>query len=87
LGYQRGASEASASSFRAQSYNTSGGGDDRIAASPWLSSFVAEDLEEAARDLVPLFGVDLLGEVHRALHVGEEDGDLLSLAFERAPVR
>jgi hypothetical protein len=31
-----------------------------------------------------LFGIDLLGEIHRALHVGEEDSDLLPLPFERA---
>ena len=45
---------------------------------------VGEDLEEAIHDPVPLLGIDLLGEIHRALHVGEEDGDLLALAFERA---
>ena len=33
---------------------------------------------------MPLLGVDLLGEIHRALHVGEEDGHLLALAFEGA---
>ena len=43
---------------------------------------VGEDREEAIHDLVPLFGIDLLGELHRALHVGEEDGHLLALAFE-----
>jgi hypothetical protein len=42
---------------------------------------VGEDREEAIHDLVPLFGIDLLGEIHRALHVGEEHGDLLALAF------
>ena len=40
--------------------------------------------EEAVHDPVPLLGVDLLGELHRALHVGEEDGHLLALAFEGA---
>jgi hypothetical protein len=45
---------------------------------------VAEDREEAVEDLVPLLGIDLLGEIHRALHVPEEHGDLLSLAFESA---
>ena len=43
--------------------------------------------EEAVHDLVPLFGVELLGEIHRALHVGEEHGDLLALAFEGATRR
>jgi hypothetical protein len=33
--------------------------------------------------LVPLLGIDLLGEVHRALHVGEEHRHLLTLTFER----
>ena len=42
-----------------------------------------EDREEAVHDPVPFLGVDLLGEVHRALHVGEEDRHLLALAFER----
>src|SRR5439155_24469889 len=43
---------------------------------------VGEELEEAVHDPVPVFWVELLGELHRALHVGEEDGDLLALAFE-----
>jgi hypothetical protein len=43
-----------------------------------------EDREEAIHDLVPLLGINLLGEIHRPLHVGEEDCDLLPLAFERA---
>src|SRR5205823_9080699 len=30
----------------------------------------------------PLLGVDLLRQLHRALHVGEEDGHLLALALE-----
>ena len=30
----------------------------------------------------PLLGVELLGQLHRALHVGEEDGHLLALAFD-----
>ena len=33
---------------------------------------------------MPVFGVDRLGELHRALHVGEEHRHLLALAFERA---
>ena len=43
---------------------------------------VGEDREEAIEDLVPLFGIELLGELHRALHVGEQHGDLLAFAFE-----
>ena len=43
---------------------------------------VRQDLEEAVQDPVPLLGVDLLGQLHRALHVGEEHGDLLALAFQ-----
>ena len=42
----------------------------------------AEDAEEALHDLRPLLGVELLGQLHRALHVGEEHGHLLALAFE-----
>src|SRR5881409_359324 len=41
-----------------------------------------EELEEAVEEAVPLLGVELLGEVHRALHVGEENRHLLALAFE-----
>jgi hypothetical protein len=43
---------------------------------------VGEDLEEAVENPVPFFRVELLGEIHRALHVGEEDRHLLALAFE-----
>jgi hypothetical protein len=43
---------------------------------------VGQDLEEAVQDLVPLFGVDLFGELHRALHFGEQHGHLIALAFE-----
>jgi hypothetical protein len=45
---------------------------------------LGEDREETVQDLVPLFRIDLLGEIHRALDVGEKDGDLLPLAFEGA---
>jgi hypothetical protein len=31
---------------------------------------------------VPLLRIDLLRERHRALHIGEQHGDLLALAFE-----
>ena len=48
---------------------------------------VGEDREEAVHDLVPLFGIDLLGELHRALHVGEQHRDLLALAFEGGRAR
>ena len=44
---------------------------------------VGEDREKPIHDLVPLLGIDLLGEIHRALHVREEDGHLFSLALER----
>ena len=43
---------------------------------------LGEDREEAIHDPVPLLGIDLLGELHRALHVGEEHRHLLPLAFE-----
>jgi hypothetical protein len=43
---------------------------------------VGQDLEEAVQDPVPLLGVHLLGQLHRALHVGEENGDLLALALQ-----
>jgi hypothetical protein len=45
---------------------------------------VRENLEEAVQDAVPCFGIDLLGEIQRSLHVGEEDGHLLALAFQGA---
>jgi hypothetical protein len=32
-------------------------------------------------------GIDLLGEVRRAFHVGEENGDLLPLALKGTPRR
>src|SRR5262245_11703266 len=41
-----------------------------------------EYLEEAVQYLVPLLGIELFGEVHRPLHVGEEDCHLLPLALE-----
>jgi hypothetical protein len=37
--------------------------------------------------LVPLFGIDPLGQVHRTLHVGEEHRDLLAFSFEGASRR
>jgi hypothetical protein len=43
---------------------------------------LGEDGEEPIHDPVPFLGIDLLGEIHRALHVGEEHRDLLALAFE-----
>ena len=43
---------------------------------------VGEDLEEAVHDRAPLLRIELLGQLHRALHVGEQHGDLLALAFE-----
>ena len=43
---------------------------------------LGENREEALHDRAPLFRVELLGEVHRALHVGEQHRHLLVLAFE-----
>jgi len=43
---------------------------------------VGKDLEEAIEDGVPLLRIELFRQLHRALHVGEEDGHLLALAFE-----
>ena len=48
---------------------------------------VGEDREEALHDLAPLLGVVLLGQVHRALDVGEEHGDLLALAVGLDAIR
>ena len=45
---------------------------------------VGEDREEALHDLAPLLGIVLLGEVHRALDVGEQHGDLLALGVVHA---
>src|SRR5437660_11062870 len=45
---------------------------------------VREDPEEAIEEAMPLLGIDALGELHRARDVGEEDGDRLALALERA---
>jgi hypothetical protein len=45
---------------------------------------VRQDREEPIHDAVPFFGVDALGEIHRALYVGEQHRDLLSFALERA---
>ena len=39
-----------------------------------------EDGEEAVHDRLPRLGVELLGQLHRALDVGEQDRDLLALA-------
>src|SRR5262249_41228053 len=41
-----------------------------------------ENGEEAIDDVVPLLGIELLGKLHRALHISEEHGDLLSLALQ-----
>jgi hypothetical protein len=43
----------------------------------------AEDREEAIHDPVPFLGINLL-ELHRALHVSEDDRHLLALALEGA---
>ena len=44
---------------------------------------LGEQREEALHDLTPLLGIGLLGHVHRAHDVGEQDGHLLALAVER----
>src|SRR5262249_43701084 len=46
---------------------------------------VGEEVEEAVHDAVPVLGVELLGELHLALHVGEQDRDLLAFALEGGP--
>ena len=43
-----------------------------------------EDPEQAIEQAMPFLGIDALGELHRAHDVGEEDGDQLALAPERA---
>ena len=45
---------------------------------------VREDLEEAVEDAVPRLRVELLGELHRTLHIREEHGHLLTFALECA---
>ena len=48
---------------------------------------VSEDPEEAIEETMPFLGIDALGELHGLCDVGEEDGDRLALALERALVR
>jgi hypothetical protein len=43
---------------------------------------LGENLKEALENPVPPFRIELLGQLHRALDVGEQHGDLLALAFE-----
>src|SRR5437870_11286843 len=43
---------------------------------------LGEEGSEALHDVVEHFRIGLLGEVHRSLHVGEEDRHLLAFAFE-----
>jgi hypothetical protein len=43
---------------------------------------LGQDGEEALEYAVPFLGVELLGEVHRAFHVGEKHRHLLALALE-----
>jgi hypothetical protein len=43
-----------------------------------------EDRVEAVEDPAPILGIDVLGEVHRALHVREHHRHLLALPVERA---
>ncbi len=40
-------------------------------------------LEETVEDRMPLLGVELLGQFHRAFDIREQDRDLLALALER----
>ena len=47
---------------------------------------LGEDREEALHDRAPLLGVVLLGEVHRALHVGEQHRHLLALSASSLPI-
>jgi hypothetical protein len=41
-------------------------------------------LEHGVEDLASLFGITVGEQLHRALEVGEENCDLLALAFESA---
>jgi hypothetical protein len=41
-----------------------------------------QDLEELVEDPVPLLRIELLRQLHRPLHVGEENRDLLALTFD-----
>jgi hypothetical protein len=43
------------------------------------------DLEHRIQELSRLLGIAIHQELHRALDVGEDDGDLLALALHRAP--
>ena len=45
---------------------------------------VRKDAKQAIEEAVPLLGIDALGELHRPYDVGEEHGDQLALAPERA---
>ena len=45
---------------------------------------VREDPEQAIEQAMPFLGIDALRELHRAHDVGEEHGDQLALAPERA---
>ena len=48
---------------------------------------LGEDREETIHDPVPLLGIELLGEIHRPLHVGEEHRHLFALALDGASRR
>jgi hypothetical protein len=43
---------------------------------------IRQNPEEAVEDAVPLLGVDLLRQLHRAFHIGEEHRHLLALALQ-----
>src|SRR4029453_11014430 len=45
---------------------------------------VTEDAEEALHDLRPHLGVEVLRQLHRALHVGKQHGDELAFTLKRA---
>src|SRR5262245_1943722 len=43
---------------------------------------VSEDSEEAIKNLMPCLGVELLGQFHRAFHIGKQYSHLFTFAFE-----
>ena len=46
---------------------------------------VGRDPEKVFDDTEPSFGIEPLGEGHRAFDIGEQHGDVLALAFQRRP--
>lgn len=49
-----------------------------------LSTVPSKDLEETVHDPIPIFRIDLLAEVYRALQISGEHRHLLALAFDGA---